>query len=245
MQVAYGLLTWVVLSVVGAGAFAIASDAPDRFQLLADQITARPGDIVTGSRLRQLCRQDRILDRCIGFFDSLVERHPREANLRYNAALAYVDNVPGHSIVTQARLSTHSIDHATAVLDADPNDWFALYIRGVNNIYWPSWYRRNGRAIADLERCVQMAETGAERKPYHALAYVALGDALIKADREPDAKHVWRRGLAYGAFTDLLKTRLAKGGEELRDFIDAVRSRDVPVDTDISFLHPRDDMPGK
>jgi hypothetical protein len=197
-----------------------------------------PGDAGLGNSLRELCRQDKIFDQCISFFDKLAEQYPREKNLRYNAALAYVDNVPGHSILVQARLSTRSIDHVTAILEWQPNDWLALYIRGVNNIYWPSWYKRNALAITDLERCVQMAELAAAsaRQTYFALAYIVLGDALIKANREADAKNIWEKGMEYGAYTDQLQKRLALRGEELSDFINAVRARDVPVDTDISFM---------
>lgn len=238
------LLVYAVAGCLAGGAiFAHGAPTTDvsspsaQFQALAGRLEALPDDVGLGNRLRQLCREAKIYNECIEFFERVVEKHPRDANLRYNAALAYVDNVPGHSILEQARLSTHSIDHVSAVLKERPDDWVALYIRGVNNIYWPSWYRRNSRAIADLEQCVRLSETAAaSRKPYHALAYLALGDALIKADREAEARLIWRRGLELEGAAEQLQARLEKGSEELRDFIDAVRSRDVPVDTDISFL---------
>jgi tetratricopeptide (TPR) repeat protein len=211
---------------------------PSQFQLLVERLKTKPGDIVLGNQLRKLCRETKRYDECIDLFGELVKENPHNVNLRYNTALAYVDKLPGHSVLAQARLSTRSIEQMTAVLDVQPNDWLALYIRGINNIYWPSWYRRTGLAINDLERCVKLAEASppAERMGYYALAYVALGDALIKAGREPDAKAVWREANKFVAWQDQLSPRLKKNGEELREFVDAIRSRDVPIDTDLAIL---------
>jgi tetratricopeptide (TPR) repeat protein len=177
------------------------------------------------------------VERCIDLFDRLAAGHPTVDAVRFNAALAYVDNLPNHSLYMQARISTHSMDHVSAILARDPGNWLALYIRGLNNLYWPLWYRRTDRAIADLGRCVQIGEElpAARRKPYMALAYVALGDTYARLERIDQALAVWRQGAKLYP-SKQLQERIGAEPRLLHEMIERIRDRDVPIDTDLRIF---------
>jgi tetratricopeptide (TPR) repeat protein len=222
-----------VLVVLGAAPAA----AADLEQALAG-LRALPLDVRAGNDARRACREARAVERCIGVFDELVRQHPHDRALRYNAALAYVDHLSGHTILRQGWLSTRSIDHVASVLADAPSDWTALYIRGLNNLYWPRWFGRTGRAVTDLTRCVEISEglLAAERRAYHALAYVALGDAHAKAGRAQEARNVWRRGAERFPGRADLAERLALADDAGGAFVERVRDLEQPIDTDLSFL---------
>jgi tetratricopeptide (TPR) repeat protein len=206
----------------------------DRFEELSRAVVAMPEDMLKGNTLRRVCREQKIFERCIDLFDRLAADHPAVAAVRFNAALAYVDNLPNHSLYMQARFSTHSMDHVSAILQADPDNWLAFYIRGLNSLYWPLWYRRTERAIADLSRCIQISESlpAQQRQPFMALAYVALGDTYARLDRIEEARKVWAQGESEYS-SALLHQRLAAEPHTVHEAIEKVRSRDVPIDTDL------------
>lgn len=231
------LLAWLALATVCVAPNASGEGADEgRFEELSTAVEARPEDLRAGNELRKRCREWKIQERCIDFFNALSKKHPLAAAARYNAALAHIDHLPGHSLLAQARLSTNSIEHASAVLEREPSDWLALYIRGLNNLYWPTWYRRTDRAIADLTRCTEISEAlpTEQRRPYMALAHIALGDAYVKTGKLDQAREIWRRGLAAHPVAEL-SNRLAISADSLGEAIETVRSREVPVDTDIEF----------
>ncbi len=206
------------------------------FDATTQRVAAAPGDLIAGIELRRKCREQHAVERCIKFLDELARQHPNVRATRYNASLAYVDNLPGLSLMSQARLSTHSMAHASAVLERVPDDWLALYIRGLNNLYWPLWYRRTDRAVADLKRCTELSEAlpTAQRRPYMALAYLALGDVYARLEQPSEARAVWSRGSERHA-SEQLRSRLALAPEQVAQAVEAIRSRDVPIDTDVSF----------
>ena len=178
------------------------------------------------------------MGRCVDVFDELARRNPQSRAARYNAALAYIDDLPGRTILRQGWLSTRSIEHVSRVLEQEPADWLAVYIRGLNNLYWPRWFGRIERAIVDLQRSVELAEAkpSGEQHPYHALAYVALGDAQAKAGRVSEARGAWKRGAARHPGRADLARRLALADGMLASFVDAERDLQKPIDTDVSFL---------
>lgn len=224
----------LVLALLLQSAVAAGSEA--WFVATTQRVAAEPDNLLAGIELRRKCREQHAVERCIKFLDELVQQHPNVRATRYNASLAYVDNLPGLSLMSQARLSTHSMAHASAVLERAPDDWLALYIRGLNNLYWPLWYRRTDRAIADLKRCTEISEalSPAQRRPYMALAYLALGDVYARLDQPSEARAVWSRGSERHP-SEQLRSRLALAPERVADAVEAIRSRDVPIDTDVSF----------
>lgn len=228
-------LIFLALCCAGVGQNLQALDADSaRFNELAHRVQSAPADALAGDALRSLCRQRKIVRRCIDFLDSIAEAHPTVDAIVFNAALAYVDELPNHSLLVQGRLSLHSIEHVSSVLVREPDNWIALYIRGLNNLYWPIWYRRSDRAIADLIRCTQLSRDlpPARRQPYMALSYLALGDTYARLDRLDEAQVVWKEGLSMYPSKEL-RDRLGIARSQLHETIENIRSRDVPIDTSL------------
>lgn len=221
-----------------AAAETAVSHQPSRIYLeTLDAIRMRPDDIRQGNTLRAECRKNKQVDQCIDDLNKLADTYPGIREIRYNAALAYVDKLPGFSLYRQGWLSTRSIAHMTTVIDKHPDDWLAFYIRGMNNLHWPLWFQRTGMAIEDLQRCIDIVETSQEKavQAYYVLCYVALGDAHVKANQPQQAHAVWERGLAlYPA--KQIKERLNLKDNELSDYVAAVRDLNKPIDTDLAFL---------
>jgi tetratricopeptide (TPR) repeat protein len=205
-----------------------------QFDALSHKLESAPQDALAGDALRKVCREQKIVRRCIDFLDQLAEKHPTVDALVFNAALAYVDELPNHTLLVQGRLSLHSIEHVSGILVREPDNWIALYIRGLNNLYWPIWYRRSDRAIADLTRCTQLSRNLApeRRQPYMALSYVALGDTYVRLDRIDEALAVWKEGLSMYPSKEL-RERIGTARPQLHDMIESIRSRDVPIDTSL------------
>jgi len=157
-----------------------------------------PDDSAAGEHLRGLCRSAEVFDRCIASLNKLSKKYPNNRLLRYHAALAYVDKVPG---------------------------------------LWPKSFRRLPRAISDLRECtkISLGLPAGLRKPYHTLAYIALGDALVKKGDVDEAIKIYQAGLETHE-SEKLEKRLAMDPKSLQSYVKEVRDRNRPVDTNISYL---------
>jgi len=233
----------VFITVLLAGTLAIqrtaspAGPALADFDRLSQVVAASPQDMLAGDRLRQLCRQQRSIERCVEFFEKLSVRYPKTNAVQLNAALAYVDNLPHHTLFLQAAYSTHSIEHASAILQREPDNWLALYIRGLNNLYWPLWYQRTDWAIADLTRCTQMSRAARpeQRREYMALAFLALGDVYARLNRVPDAISTWKEGVNLFP-SPQLRQRLSAAPAAVHGLVEQIRNRDIPIDTGLAVF---------
>jgi len=214
------------------------TDEGEKFESLRAALKIRPESIELGNQLRKYCRDKNEFDQCVSEFEKLLKEFPDQNAIRYNAALAYVDKIPGHSLLKQGWLSTRSINLVSTIIEKYPSDWLALFIRGMNNLYWPAWFRRTGKAIDDFERCLEISKKlpSDEIRPYHALAYVALGDALVKSGDIQKARLMWQQGLKINPSGLLLGARLNLTDAELVNYVDEVRDLNNPIDTDLSFL---------
>lgn len=228
----------VLACVLACVAHAAAAKALGFDEALAE-LERRPEELRAGNELRRLCREQGRVERCIEVFDELARRRPELNSVRYQAALAYVDALPGLSLLRQGSLSTHSIAHVTSVLQRSPDDWLALYIRGLNNLYWPSWFGRTRRALADLRRCVELSERADPAAAHHALSYAALGDAYVKSGDTARGLQTWARGLQRFPASPELRARAALSRDTAAAFVDSQRDLDRPIDTDLSFLWRR------
>lgn len=228
---------WLWIGLLGT--ILVAPAHADDFQALAERVSIEPEDWVAGNELRRWCRAQKKLDDCVDFFEKVVAAHPAARGVRYNAALAYIDKLPGHSLLVQAKLSMNSIDHVTAVIETSPDDWLALYIRGLNNLYWPKWYRRAHRTAKDMQRLVDIAEMLPPdgRRSWMALAYIGLGDAYALLEQPEEALNTWRRGAALFKSVEFT-SRLTLASGQVERAIEEIRSREKPVDTDLQFYQP-------
>lgn len=220
----------------GGGA-AAGESTKKSYQYFIQRLERNPEDIEAGNKIRELCREKGEIPLCIDELNALVEKHPGNRLLRYQAALSYVDSVPGKSLYKKGWLSSRSQDHMTNVLESDPEDWTALYIRGLNNIYWPTSFRRLPKAISDLKMCVQISRSlpVGLQKPYHGLAFLALGDALVKNNQLGEAREIY--GLGHQIYeSKIMRERMNFSDQDLQEVIKRYRDSDHPVDTDLSFL---------
>lgn len=209
----------------------------DRFGVLVKRLNYNPDDLQVGDRLREKCRQEKNSVRCIDALNDLSKKHPKNKSLRYQAALAYVDEVPGHSLFRQGWLSSRSMAHMSKIIEIEPNDWPAFYIRGLNGLYWPTSFRKLPKSIADLSFCIELSSglPAGLKKPYHALAYIALGDAYVKNGEVEEGRKTYRLGASKFSSSELDK-RLGLNDEKLVAFVKDFRHTDQRVDTEISFL---------
>ncbi len=208
-----------------------------KFDRLVRRLSYNPDDLETGDELRNHCRSENISTECIEKLNELTEQYPKNKFLRYQAALAYVDEIPGHSLFRQGLLSSRAMGHMTEVIDWEPNDWSAYYIRGLNGLYWPTLFRKLPRAIKDFQFCISLSNKLPKGllKPYHIFAYIALGDAYVKDGDVIKGREVYRKGLGFFKSNEL-RNRIKMNPDELVKFVTELRHTDQRVDTEISFL---------
>ncbi len=208
-----------------------------QYEELVRRLSYNPDDILAGDTLRDYCRKSEMSDKCIDSLNGLVKSKPKNKYLRYHAALAYVDKVPGHSLFRQGWLSSRSMSHMSAVIKQDEQDWTAYYIRGVNGLHWPRSFRKLPGSKKDLEFCIELSSKLPKGlvKPYHGLAYIALGDAFVKNNELSEALSIYKKGSDMFVSSQL-EARLGMKESELKDYIKKYRHTDQRLDTELSFL---------
>ena len=237
IKIIYGQLVVLIILVFSTNTIADDKTYIEEFESIEKRLEYNPDDIVAGNRLREICREQKIISECIDTLNELASIHPNNKNIRYHAALAYVDEVPGHSLFKQGWYSTRSMDHMSAVLENDPGDWSAFYIRGLNGIFWPLSFKRLPGAIRDLKKCIEISDSLPDglKKSYHVFAYIALGDAYVKNGELDLALQIYKQGNEIQK-SEKLEKRLSFDNQKLTQYVKEIRDRNKPVDTDISFL---------
>ena len=122
-----------------------------------------------------------------------------------------------------------------------PDLWLAYYCRGMNHLHWPRALRHNDAAAADFLLCVESQRKAAapDAQPYFVRAHIGLGDAYAKARKYNLARKAWRHGLQVFPNSTELKERLGiEDNRKLLEYVEAKRSLEQPIDTDLSFLDP-------
>jgi hypothetical protein len=173
------------------------------------------------------------------FFAALVARKPTDEAL-LNLSLAYVDQMMGKNLLQQGNLSSRSQDAVIEIIKRNPKHWAAWYIRGLNNLYWPDWFRKAGPAQEYLAQAValheQLPPQEQDENDGYALGYLALGDAYALLDQPAEARKAWQKGVHYYPYMAALRERLAIPEGELHAKVRALRDADQPIDTDLAFL---------
>jgi tetratricopeptide (TPR) repeat protein len=180
-------------------------------------------------------------DRAIKFFESILAKDPNHQRARMELACAFVDKIPTcggmAAIVSKGTLARKSLDQMDAYLAKETDSWLGLYTRGMNHLHWPRALLHSDDAAADLTRCAELQEKDPKPKPYYLRTYIALGDAYTKAKEYAEARAAWRRGQKYFPNAKELKDRLAiKEDGALLKYVEAQRSLEKPIDTDLSFM---------
>ena len=186
------------------------------------------------SAYRQACIPLKAYDRCIGFFQKLVEAHPDSANAVLNLGFAVVDKMPDEGAVTQVLLANEALGHFGTAIELDET-WLSRYTRGNSYLFWPPIFGRTPNAIEDLERAIELA-TAEGLKPYHARTWANLGDGFWRLEEAEKARETWRKGRELFPDNEALETRLALKDEEINPFLDEVFATTKRVNTDLSLL---------
>jgi tetratricopeptide (TPR) repeat protein len=210
---------------------AAAKDYAAALPRLEAAVAADPESLRNASEYRRTAIAARAYDRSLDFFKHLVEAHPRSAAAALNYGYAYVDKIPAAGSITQVILANSALTWFTRSLELEPT-WLALYTRGNSYLYWPKVFGRAPRGVADLQAAIKMAE-GAPRRPYHARAWGARGDGSWKLDDLGRARATWSEGQKLFPEDAALKARLARQGDELKEYIEGELDPNRRVDTDL------------
>jgi hypothetical protein len=206
----------------------------------AAKLTAQAAaDIQALNALRLRLKADGKQALAQSFLMALAERKSTEAAL-LNLSLAYVDQMMGKNLLQQGNLSSRSQEAAERLIKRDDGHWVAWYVRGINNLYWPDWFRKAPLAQECLAKAVAIHErlspAEQDESDHYALAYLALGDAHALLDQPAEAKAAWAKGRRAYPYVAVLRERLAIPDGELHAAVRAVRDADKPIDTDLAFL---------
>ncbi len=222
---------------------AVPSGREQSLQQLEEQLRALPEGFALASRYRARCANAGQHDRSIKFFEDLLVAAPGNDAVRIQLANAFIDKIPTckglTAFMSRGTLARKSLSHLDPVIANNRSSWIAHYCRGMNHLYWPRVLGHTADAITDFKRCIelQQPDTPGSAKPYYVLTYIGLGDAHAKAKQYDQARRAWGEGLKrFPESPELKERRLIKQDSALGEYIDAKRSLDKPVRTDLSFL---------
>ncbi len=214
----------------------VADNDPARAAAALDEHAADDGPWLNSVRLG-LKSQGHPKDARV-LLEALAQRRRSDAVL-YNVALSYVDQLPGHNLLNKGYLSTASVRAIDEILERHPQDWLALHIRGLNNLYWPDWFGRAPTARVDLGRAVEAGQRLLSERPDEdglAWTYLALGDALALTDHPADARTAWTAGAGAYPYFPAFAARIALTDAEQHASVRAERDSEKPIDTDLGHL---------
>jgi tetratricopeptide (TPR) repeat protein len=173
-------------------------------------------------------------DRCLRFFERITTDHPAAANAWLNYGFAVVDKIPSAGSISQVILANKALGYFTKSIEANPL-WIGYYTRGASYLFWPKIFLRAPLAVADLEEAMKLQKTGPPQSVY-LRGYVGLGDAYWKSDNLEKARAVWSEGLKLYPNSSQLKDRLARQGDDLKNYLDDALDPNKRVDTDLKEL---------
>ena len=124
-------------------------------------------------------------------------------------------------------MARRSLSQLDAVLERDPQNWVALFSRGMNHLHSPRARTSAERAIRDFESCLALQASGAiEPHDHFVLPHVRRGDAYATVGDLEAARRVWRQGLLEFPGHESLGYRLSLDDESLARFVEGERSLD-------------------
>ncbi|KOR31474.1 hypothetical protein TI04_00530 [Achromatium sp. WMS2] len=180
------------------------------------------------------------------FFTALAARQDTDAVL-LNLSLTFVDQIPGKNLLRKGYLSTMSQNVATKLTRRDPNHWIAWYIRGLNNLYWPAWFKKAKFARDYLQHAIDVRTSILAATPDHndmyAFNYLALGDAYGMLGQLDLARKTWELGQLTYPYVDIFKPRLELPGTSIYAAVLAARDSDQPIDTNLTFTWQHHSQP--
>jgi len=221
----------IIAAATGLAAAGKTTEALDAFEAA---LREHPNDLHLGAEYRQVAIAAAAYDRSLGFFEKLVEDHPKAANAHLNYAFAYVDKVPVEGAITGVILANSALTQFTAALEIEET-WLGLYSRGNSYMYWPTIFGRTPKGIADLEKAIAMSADNPQ--PYQGRAYAALGDGYWRLGNREKMREVWKKGAEIFPADPSLAKRLSLEGDALDAYLDGVFDAQSRVGTDLRELY--------
>ncbi|MEA2693695.1 MAG: hypothetical protein QOJ16_3082 [Acidobacteriota bacterium] len=194
-------------------------------------LAADPDSLRYASEYRMTVIAAKAYDRALGFFKKLVLDHPRSAPAALNYGYAYVDKIPAAGSITQVILANSAQGWFTKSIEIQPT-WLALFTRGNSYLYWPKVFGRTPLGVADLEAAIKMSQA-VPKRPYHVRAWISLGDGYWKLDQADRARATWSEASKLFPDNPQLKARLARLGDDLKEYIENELDPNRRVDTDL------------
>ncbi len=210
----------------------------EALQRLEREMIEDPKSLELSNYYRQLSVVEKKFEQSINYFKERVAQTNTPNEMYYNLAFAYIDKIPTVGPMGSGFLSKRAIAQFQKVIDRTSNDWVAIYGIGMNYLHWPDYFKKNDSAIAYLEQALNLQQ-GVEKKPYHILTYIRLGDAYAKSGQVEKAYEVWRAGLQlypdHPDLADRAGVSPDKIGAAMRDLYNPNNSIGE-INTDISVL---------
>jgi tetratricopeptide (TPR) repeat protein len=212
-------------------------------QVVNDLFNEKRNDLPYLNQLRLRLKAKGGAEKSVALFKKLYAKDKNNRKLAYNAALAYIDNLAGRGLVSQGYNASRSLDILGDLLEANPEDWIARYIRGMNYLHWPKWFRKTKLAKNEFLTCIEQSKRpdfqfkgfNPGEQVFH-LAYIGLSDAYVLLGSLEEAQNILQQ--AYNRFGAMpaIKQRQKLNQQQLTDFVKNLRSLDSPIDTSLEFL---------
>jgi len=181
-------------------------------------------------RYRKLVRRGSDPDRAIRFLRQMVSANPLSADARIQLALALIDRTPDRSLGTmeRERLAGEALASIEPITRAQPRAWGVHYLAGL--IHLNGFVPRDQavQAVQAFNRCLQLGGG-----PHRALAFQAIGDALVKNRRFPMGRKQWKAGQKEFPLDRGLKERMGCTSLMVEAYIDRIRTWEAVQDTDL------------
>jgi len=211
--------------------------------VINDLFNEKKNDLPFLNQLRLQLKAKGGIEKSVEIFKKLYYKDKNNKKLAYNAALVYIDNLTGRGLVAQGYNASRSLDILGDLLEANPEDWIARYIRGMNYLHWPKWFRKTKLAKDDFLICIeqskrhdfQIKDFNPGELVFH-LAYIGLSDTYVVLGLFDEAQKILHQAHDRFGALPAIKQRLKLNEQQLTDFVKNMRDLDYPIDTSLEFL---------
>ena len=142
----------------------------------------------------------------------MIELDPQDPDLRVTLGNAYLQQLfDGATGPMAGVLATKADEAFTTALSLDEGHWEARFMKAVSLSNWPAFLGKQGEAIAEFERLVDIQEEQSA-EPQQAQTYLFLGNMYLETGDQPQALATWRRGLERFPASDELRRQIQING---------------------------------
>jgi tetratricopeptide (TPR) repeat protein len=212
-------------------------------QIVNNLFDDKKNDLPFLNELRLQLKAKGEVEKSVELFKKLYLKDKNNKKLAYNAALVYIDNLTGRGLVAQGYNASRSLDILSDLLEDNPEDWIARYIRGMNYLHWPKWFRKTKLARDDFLICIEQSKRpdfkiknfNPGERVFH-LAYIGLSDTYVVLGLFDEAQKILHQAHKRFGALPTIEQRLKLNEQQLTDFVKNLRDLDYPIDTSLEFI---------